>query len=63
MNNINKDFLRSIFKEEKGVFKNKEIQSITVPKYEELGVLALMDIMKEDAQFMFYFPDRMAKGR
>ena len=31
--------------------------------YEELGVNALMEIMKDDEHFMFYFPDRMAKGR
>ena len=61
--NINKDFLRAVFKEEKGMFKNNDVCKIMVPQYEELSVSALMDVMSNDEVFLFYFPDKMAKGR
>ena len=45
------------------MFKNSEVRKITVPRYDEMSVTALMEVMKDDERFMFYLPDRMAKGR
>ena len=34
-----------------------------MPLYDELSVVNLWPLMKQDAQFMQYFPDKMPKGR
>ena len=49
VNNLNKDFLRAILKNEKRVFTLLEVKKIKVPKYEELSIANLYDKIKDDA--------------
>ena len=36
---------------------------VQVPMYDELSVVALWPLMRQDVEFMQYFPDKMPKGR
>ena len=60
---ITKDFLRQILNEEKKLIKNTDIKTITVPKYDELSVVNLLPRVKDNAEVMIYFPDRLPKGK
>ena len=62
-NNIGKDFLRAVFKDEKQVLKNESVRKITIPKYAELSVANFFEVMAQDEKFLSYFPDHMPKGR
>ena len=61
--NLNKDFLKAIFKNEKRLFKITEVKQITVPLYEELNVGKLYEHYKGNAQLAPYLPDAYGKGR
>ena len=41
----------------------KDVKSINMPMYDELSVVNLWPDMQNDANFMQYFPDQMAKNR
>ena len=60
---LNKDFLKEIFVEEKFLLELNDVKRINVPLYDELSVVTLWPMMKEDKQFMQFFPSKMAKGR
>ena len=60
---LNKDFLKEIFVEEKYLLHLNDVKRINVPLYDELSVVTLWPMMKEDKEFMQFFPSKMAKGR
>ena len=60
---MNKDFLKEVFAEEKALLKLKEVKRRHVPLYDELSVIKLWPMMKEDKSFMRYFPAKLPKGR
>ena len=60
---LNKDFLKEIFVEEKFLLELNDVKRINVPLYDELSVVTLWPMMKEDKEFMQFFPTKMAKGR
>ena len=45
---VNKDFLKAVFREEKKLLKKKKVEYIHVPKYDELSVKALWPTFKDD---------------
>ena len=60
---MTKDFLRSIFTEEKKLMKVGDIVQVNVPLYQELNVADVLDMFKDHKELMLYLPDRLAKGR
>ena len=60
---MNKDFLKEVFAEHKSLLRLNEVDRINVPLYDELSVINIWPMMKEDEKFMSYFPSKMAKGR
>ena len=45
---INKDFLKEVFAEEKGLLELKEVKWINVPLFDELSVINIWPMTKED---------------
>ena len=60
---MNKDFLKEIFINEKRLLKLDEVKRICVPLYDELSVVKLWPMMRNDEKFMRFFPSKMPKGR
>ena len=60
---LNKDFLRQILAEEKGLLALAEVAFISVPKYPELAIATLFAKFKADEKLMRYMPDKFPKGR
>ena len=60
---LNKDFLKEVFTEDKFLLALNDVKRINVPLYDELSVVTLWPMMKEDKEFMVFFPSKMAKGR
>ena len=60
---INKDFLKQVFANEKSLLRLDQVRRINVPLYDELSVGNLWPMFKDDAQFMKYFPNKLAQGR
>ena len=54
-NQVNKDFLRQVFADEKKLFKKKNVDFIHVPQWDELSVKNLWKDLKDDAGFNLYF--------
>ena len=52
---INKDFLRKVFIDEKKLLKKKNVEFIHVPQWDELSVKNLWKDLKEDVAFNIYF--------
>ena len=40
-----------------------QVKRVNVPLYDELSVIKIWPMMKTDATFMKYFPDKLPKGR
>jgi hypothetical protein len=40
-----------------------ELKSVNVPKFDELSVKNIFPLIRQDAEFMKYFPDEYPKGR
>ena len=61
---INKDFLKKVFMDEKKLLKKKDVDYISVPHWDELAVNKLWPQMKSDVAFNIYFQDEYpdAKG-
>jgi len=53
---MNKDFLKEVLTGSKKLLKLNEVNRVNVPKYDELSVLSFWPQMKEDEEFMKYFP-------
>ena len=60
---MNKDFLKEVFAEDKELLELKEVSFINVPLFDELSVIKIWPMTKEDKQFMKYFPHKLPKGR
>ena len=60
---LNKDFLKEVFIEEKDLLHLSEVKRVNVPLFDELSVVNLWPMMKDDEEFMKFFPSKMAKGR
>ena len=60
---LNKDFLRDILQDKKKLMKQADITPITVPKYDELSVKAMLPEWQAQPDFWVYFPDKLAKDR
>ena len=54
---VNKDFLKAVFSDEKKLMKKKEVDYISVPHWDELAVNKLWPQMKTDVAFNIYFQD------
>jgi hypothetical protein len=63
IHNINKDFIRSVFREEKKLMKMADIVPVHVPLYSEINVHDVHEMFSNNKEFMMYLPDRMPKGR
>ncbi len=55
---MNKDFLKEVLTGSKKLLKLNEVNRVNVPKYDELSVLSFWPQMKEDEEFMKYFPTK-----
>ena len=60
---INKDFLKEVLTEDKDLLELKEVRWINVPLFDELSVIKIWPMTKENKQIMKYFPTKMPKGR
>ena len=60
---MNKDFLKEVFAEEKAMLELKEVKWINVPLYDELSVVNIWPMTKENKQIMRFFPNKLPKGR
>ena len=59
----NKDFLRQVLAEDKDLLELKNVKFRIIPVYDELAVKKFWPMMKTDATFMKYFPDKLPTGR
>jgi hypothetical protein len=60
---VNKDFLKAVFMEEKGLLKLSEVKFKNVPFYDELAVKKIWPEVQKDHKVMFYMPFKLPKGR
>lgn len=60
---VNKDFLKQVFNDEKKLKKKKEVDYVHVSHYQELSVKNLWEDMKNDEEFMKYFQDDYAEDK
>ena len=60
---INKDFLKEVLSEEKDLLELKDVKWINVPLFDELSVVNMWPMMKENKKIMMYFPSKLPKGR
>ena len=60
---LNKDFLKEVFIEQKRFLRLDEVKRICVPLYDELAVIKIWPMTKEDESLSVFFPTKMAKGR
>jgi hypothetical protein len=58
---MNKDFLKEVLTENKSLLRLDEVSRINVPLYDELSVINIWPMMKQEKKFMLYF--LMSKGR
>ena len=47
----------------KKLYKNKRINTVTVPRLQELSVLNILDIVKDDSELLKYLPDEYTNGK
>ena len=60
---INKDFLKEVLAEDKELIELKDVRWINVPLFDELSVVNIWPMTKENKQIMKYFPNKLPKGR
>ena len=60
---VNKDFLRQVFTNEKRLFKKYQVTYIHVPGYDELLVKKLWVDLKDDKNFNVFFQDQYPKDK
>ena len=60
---VNRDFLKAVLADKKKLMALKDVKWVQVPKFEELSVDNIMNLMKDDEAFKSYFPDKLPKGR
>lgn len=60
---INKDFLKEVLAEDKDLLELKTVRWINIPLFDELSVVSIWPMVKENKQIMRYFPSKLPKGR
>ena len=60
---INKDFLKEVFVKKKSLMPLHMVKRVNVPRYDELSVTNIFPHLKNDAEFMQFFPTKLPKGR
>ena len=60
---INKDFHNEVFSEDKELLELINVRWINVPLFDELSVVNIWPMTKENKQIMKYFPNKLPKGR
>jgi hypothetical protein len=60
---LNKDFLREVFIEKKGLLKLTEVKWRNVPFYDELAVKRIWPEVQKDPDVMYYMASKLPKGR
>ena len=58
---INKDFLKEVFAEEKDLLELKDVKWINVPLFDELSVVNIWPMTKEDKQIKKVLPRQASK--
>ena len=58
-----KEFSKKLFAGEKKLMKLKDVNLISVPKYDEISVKHLYSQLNALEGMKFYFPDKYNKGR
>jgi len=62
-NQVNKDFLKKVFMDEKKLLKKKAVDYISVPHWDELAVNKLWPQMQSDVAFNIYFQDEYSDAK
>ena len=60
---ITKDFLKDVLVGKKMLMKKADVDTISVPHYDELSVKQLFPEFKKDPKFMMFFPDKFPQGK
>ena len=60
---MNKDFLKEVLTGDKALMQLKEVKRINVPLYDELSVVKVWPMMKDDEKVRRYFPAKLPKSR
>ena len=60
---MHKDFLKQVFVEQKQLLKKKDVDSIEVPRFDELSVKQLWPEFQKDKVLARYFPDNFADSK
>ena len=60
---VNKDFLKQVFAEEKHLMRKAAVVHIEVSRYDEVSVKRLRPSLSKDKKFMQFFPDDFAESR
>ena len=60
---ITKDFLKDVLVGKKMLMKKADVDTISVPHYDELSVKQLFPEFKKDQKFMMFFPDKFPQGK
>ena len=60
---ITKDFLKDVLVGKKMLMKKADVDTISVPNYDELSVKQLFQEFKKDQKFMMFFPDKLPQGK
>ena len=61
-NQINKEFIKKLYRGEKIIFKIQSVRFINVPKLEELSVTNMLKLVKDDKELLKYWPDEYLTG-
>ena len=60
---LTKDFLKEVLTNEKALLRLEQVKRISVPLYDELSVVKVWPMMKDDEKIRRYLPAKLAKGR
>ena len=60
---LNRTFMKSVLKGEKLLFPLKMVKFVNIPKYDELAVRKIMDLIKGDEHVLKHLPDDYQKKR
>ena len=59
----NKDFLKEVLSGSKALLPLNKVKRVNMPHYDELSVFRLWPEMKNDSEFMKYFPSKFPERR
>ena len=58
---VNKEFFKALLKGEKKANRVTDVKHIIVPKIEELGIIKMLEMIKDDVKLKQYLPDEYFK--